>query len=168
VVLATLLAPLGCGQARDERAAEEQAVARGAETIQGDSRCADRDGSPVRARQVMDVLRNHGFSVYGVEDPVCRSQLVVQFSNALSERSDAKVADVDELRKREGHLICDVETELSPAARENPWRLRTFDDGEHGVQVNIANVTCVLFADENKQELVHRLKRSLLSLPRPG
>ena len=88
----------------------------------------------------------------------------MQLSNALSERPDAKVADLDELRKREGHLICDVETGLSPAAKEDPWRLRTFDDGEHGVQVNIANVTCVLFADENKQDLVDRLERTLLRL----
>jgi hypothetical protein len=42
---------------------------------------------------------------------------LVQFSNALSERPDAKVADVDELRKREGHLMVTSRQSFLPLRR---------------------------------------------------
>ena len=159
---------VSCGQVDRGRGSitiTSQSPSMKASSAENDVRCSNEEPSPITATRAVNALRAFGFTIFPVPDPVCAPQLVTQLSNTLFRGPNVNVPSHDAITSREGQLICDVETGLSPAARDRPWDARTFDDGAHGVEVNVANVSCVLFAPAAKNiELVEKLEEALRSL----
>jgi hypothetical protein len=114
----------------------------------------------------MRILRENGFNVDLVTDPVCTPSMVLQLSNVHSRGPNENILEGDEIFRREGHVWCIVETQpLVPGAA--PQALDDFERGKATARVWVANADCALYAsDEDKDAQLARFQNVIDALDR--
>jgi hypothetical protein len=132
------------------------------------STCTMKEGTPLRVDTVLGVLRNHGYSMYVVTDPVCGAGMVAKIANVQLSGPNVNNHDADRIMREEGHVICNIGSEILLRGNQGRTVQRFTDDvGEAAARFYLGNVDCSIYPDSEKGgEQVASLEAAMHSLER--
>jgi hypothetical protein len=134
---------IGCGSEVDRPSAQRS---------NGDEACKRSEvvPSPISVQDTIKSVRLHGFSAPGTGDSVCTVSAATEITNIG--QADVNSGDPDEIRRREGHLICRVEQAPIMVHGGTFKNVTVIIDEPGKLSLVIENVSCTLYVEGSRSD----------------